>query len=195
MATCKVNKGILMIGLLGVAALTACQSRSVQSDGADGSGRDTIAEVVDTISFEYKDCHISQPSLGREIYVGTVGNSDDRLPVVVYSAKTDSRDTIMAEMNDRPLHLLEGKTENEVFILSIGGNGACGWLTKVDVKKKQCKYVELGLGVNDIKKTHEGFLIDRFSKPTWNEEGVWREWTELWDYDLNMVRRFESLQE
>lgn len=33
------------------------------------------------------------------------------------------------------------------------------------------------------------------SKPSWNEEGVWREWTELWNYDMTLVRKEKNLRE
>lgn len=195
MVTGKVNKGMKMIMLLCVSALMACQSKGGQNDDKVPPRLDTYEEVADTIDYDYAACHISQLSLDREIYIGTVGSNDDEVPVVIHSIKNDNRDTIMAEINARPISLLEGRTRNEVLIFSIGGNGACGWLTKVDIEKKRCMHVELGLGVSDIKKTKGGFFISRFSKPSWNEDGVYREWTELWDYEMKMIRSQPPLKE
>lgn len=175
--------------LLGISALMGCQSRSVQSCGTETAELDSKKETADNIDNICEECHIIQSSLGREIYTGRIDDYDDMVPVVVHYIKADSRDTIMVEINTRPLRIFEGRTNDEVFVFSLGGNGACGGLTKVDIKKKLYNYVELGLGVSDIRETQDGFLIDRFSNPSWSNDSVWREWTELWDYDMRMVRR------
>lgn len=180
------TRTIIMLCIL---AMVSCQSGKVQNESKEvNSGHYVSEQPVDTISFDYEACHLSQPSLEREIYIGTANSFDEEVPVVIRNVKTNSRDTIMAMINTRPECLLEGRTKNDVFIFSIGGNGACGWLTKVDLRKRQYRYEELGLGVSDIKKTKNGFLIDRFSRETWNSDNVYREWTELWNYDMKKVR-------
>lgn len=169
--------------------MMSCQSRKGQNESKEVNvGHYAPEQMADTITFDYKACHLSQPSLNREIYISTVSDFDEEVPVVIRDVKTNCRDTIMAMINIRPECLLEGRTKDEVFIFSIGGNGACGWLTKIDLKKRRYRYEVIGLGVSDIKKTENGFLIYRFSRETWNSDNVYREWTELWSYDMKKVK-------
>lgn len=178
------SKWMKVSAMLCFFAFVACQHKGGQSDGTDGAGIDSLETTGEAKSLLSEDCSISQPALDREIYICIDGSHDDRVSVVVHSVKTDRRDSIMTEIKARPMRLLEGRMADEVFIFSIDGNGAYGWLTKVDIKKRLCKSVELGMGASDIRRTQDGFVVERFSEPSWNEDHVYREWTEVWDFNM-----------
>lgn len=190
MVTNKMNKWMKVGMLVCISALVACQPKGGQSNEVETLGRDTLAEPVDTVIFDFEACYISQPSEGREIYIGTVTYGEDA-PVVVHNFKTGRRDTIMADINTYPHHLFEGRTKDEVFVFSVAGSGSCGWLTRVDIKEKKTKYVDLGLGIGDVKKTRKGFEVDCFAKPEWVEDTVGHHWKEIFDYDLKMIKTYE----
>lgn len=96
-------------------------------------------------------------------------------------------------VNDGLCNVFPGRTEDEIYVFSIGGSGCYGELVRLPLveRYKSGETIMETAGVYKAKRTNRGFLVS-FCIPEYkSDDGKEKLWDEEYDFDGNLIATYE----
>lgn len=99
-----------------------------------------------------------------------------------------------ASVNDQLHNVFPGRTEDEIYVFSIGGSGRFCCLVRLQLteERKTEKHILVTGGAYKAKRTNRGFLVSYFMTEFESNDGKAESWDEEYDFDGNLIATYEK---